>query len=137
MLIVILGGSITKPVLRNIAENNLEHTIIMKSSVDSLDARIDDIYYKVAKIQFQIDRIKNIFSSETTDENKYQKEKHEVFMNNVYNPLLEILIFIYRGIFFLVSILVFMAAVIIHLRSNSIELRRRRKKLEDKIAVKH
>src|SRR5436853_5870001 len=83
-LMMLRGGSHTKLVFKNMAERNLDHTIIRKSSIDSLDDRIDETLYKVTKIQLQIDKIKNIFSSDNIDESKYQKEKHVVFQNNIY-----------------------------------------------------
>jgi len=134
-LSAILGGSLMKPVFKNFAERNLDKTFIRKSSLDSLDDRIDETLYKVTKIQMQIDKIKNIFSSDNIDESKYQKEKHEIFQNNIYNPLLEILIFVYRAIFFAASILIFMGGIIMHLRNNSVSLKYRVKTLEERLAL--
>ena len=131
---VLLGGSLTKPIFKSVAERNLDRTMIRKSSIDSLDDRIDETLYKVTKIQLQIDKIKNIFSGDDLDESKYQKEKHLVFQNNIYNPLLEVLIFFYRGILLVISILTFMGAVIVHMKSNTGAIKIKLKNLEEKIA---
>lgn len=134
-LTVILGGTLTKPVFKSIAERNLDRTMIRKSSIDSLDDRIDETLYKVTKIQLQIDKIKNIFSSDEIDESKYQKEKHLVFQNNIYNPLLEVLIFFYRGILLVISLFTLMSAVILHMKNNTNSIRNKLKNLEEKIAI--
>ena len=83
----------------------------------------------------QVDKIKNIFSSDNIDESKYSKEKHEIFQKNIYNPLLEVLIFIYRGIFMIISFMTFLFAVIFHLRRNTISMKKRLKNLEEKVEL--
>ena len=134
-LSAVLGGTLMKPVFRGIAERNLDRTVLRRSSIDSLDDKVDETFYKVTKIQMQVDKIKNIFSSDNLDESKYQKEKHEIFQKNIYNPLLEILIFVYRAIFFTASILIFMSGVIMHMRSRNNRVRYKLKRLEERLAV--
>jgi len=130
LLTVILGGSLTKPVFNNYSVRTLETAGVKKASMDSIDSRIDDMLFSVKKVQLQIEKIKNIFSSDEIDESKYQRTKSEVFVKNIYNPLNELLIVFYRIGFFFVSIIFLLSAVIFQLIYRSRDLRRRVEKLE-------
>ena len=130
LLTVILGGSLTKPVFNNYSVRTLETAGVKRASMDSIDSRIDDMLFNVKKVQLQIEKIKNIFSSDEIDESKYQRTKSEVFVKNIYNPMNELLIVFYRIGFFFVSIILFLSAVIFHLIYRSRDLRRRVEKLE-------
>jgi len=101
--------------------------------MDSIDSRIDDMLFSVKKVQLQIEKIKNIFSSDQIDESKYQRTKSEVFVKNIYNPMNELLIVFYRIGFFFVSIIILLSAVIFQLIYRSRDLRRRVEKLERKL----
>lgn len=136
LLIVLLGGSITKPVFNNFSTRTMETAGIRKASIDSLDGRIDDMLYTVKKVQLQIEKIKNIFSSEQVDESKFQRTKSEVFAKNVYNPVNELLITFYRIGYFFISIIILLAAVIFQLIYRSGDLRRRVEKLEASLIAK-
>lgn len=129
-LLVILGGSVTKPVFNNYSVKTLETAGIKRASMDSLDSRIDDMLYGVKKVQMQIDKLKNLFSDSQVDESKYQRVKNEVFVKNIYNPVNELVIVFYRIGFFFLSIVILLLAVIFHLAFRSMELRRRVEKLE-------
>jgi len=135
-LIVILGGSLTKPVFNNYSVKTLESAGVKKASMDSIDSRIDDMLFSVKKVQLQIEKIKNIFSSDQIDESKYQRTKSEVFVKNIYNPLNELVIVFYRIGFFFISIILLLTAVIIQLIYRSKDLRRRVENLETAIAAK-
>lgn len=136
LLIVLLGGSLTKPVFNNFSTRTMETAGIRKASIDSLDGRIDDMLYTVKKVQLQIEKIKNIFSSEEVDESKFQRTKSEVFARNVYIPVNELLITFYRIGYFFISIIVLLAAVIFQLIYRSGDLRRRVEKLEASLVIK-
>lgn len=136
LLIVLLGGSLTKPVFNNFSTRTMETAGIRKASIDSLDGRIDDMLYTVKKVQLQIEKIKNIFSSEQVDESKFQRTKSEVFAKNVYNPINELLITFYRIGYFFISIIILLAAVIFQLIYRSGDLRRRVEKLEASLIAK-
>jgi hypothetical protein len=135
-LIVILGGTVTKPVFNNYSVKTLETAGVKKASMDSIDSRIDDMLFSVKKVQLQIEKIKNIFSSDQIDESKYQRTKSEVFLKNIYNPLNELIIIFYRIGFLFVSIILLLAAVIFQLIYRSKDLRRRVEKLEAGFAAK-
>jgi len=135
-LTVILGGSLTKPVFNNYSVKTLESAGVKKASMDSIDSRIDDMLFNVKKVQLQIEKIKNIFSSDQIDESKYQRTKSEVFVKNIYNPLNELVIVFYRIGFFFISIILLLTAVIIQLIYRSKDLRRRVENLETAIAAK-
>lgn len=135
-LMVILGGSLTKPVFNNYSVKTLESAGVKKASMDSIDSRIDDMLYNIKKVQLQIEKIKNIFSSDQIDESKYQRTKSEVFVKNIYNPLNEMMIVFYRIGFFFISIILLLSAIIIQLIYRSSDLRRRVEKLETALAGK-
>ncbi|NOS85783.1 MAG: hypothetical protein HOP31_11635 [Ignavibacteria bacterium] len=135
-LTVILGGTVTKPVFNNYSVKTLETAGVKKASMDSIDSRIDDMLFSVKKVQLQIEKIKNIFSSDQIDENKYQRTKSEVFVKNIYNPLNELVIIFYRIGFFFISIILFLSAVIFQMIYRSKDLRRRVEKLEAGFAAK-
>jgi len=133
LLTVILGGTLTKPVFNNYSVRTLETAGVKKASMDSIDSKIDDMLFSVKKVQLQIEKIKNIFSSDEIDESKYQRTKSEVFVKNIYNPMNELLIVFYRIGFFFVSIIILLSAVIFQLIYRSRDLRRRVEKLERKL----
>lgn len=133
LVIVLLGGSLTKPVFNNYSVKTLEEDGVKKSSMDSLDSRIDDMLFAVKKVQLQIDKLKNIFSDKEVDENKYQRVKNEVFVKNIYSPLNELVIVFYRTVFFFLSVIIFLIAVILHLSYRGLDLRIRIDKLEKAI----
>ena len=132
-LIVLLGGSITKPIFNNFSTRTIETAGVKKASLDSLDSRLDDMLFGLKKIQLQIDKLKNIFSDKEIDESKYQRVQNEVFTRNIYNPLNELAIVFYRIGFFFISIILLLTAVIFQLTYRSQDLRRRVKTLESKL----
>lgn len=130
LLIVLLGGTVTKPAFSNFSTRTLETAGVQKSAIDSVDSRIDNIIYTVNRIQLQIEKLKNIFSDKEIDESKYQKTRNEIFARSIYNPMNELLIVFYRVSFFFISVILFMTGVIFHLAYRSTDLRRRISKLE-------
>jgi|SRR4030095_7341512 len=132
-IMVVLGGSITKPVFNNFSVKTLEISGVKRSAIDSIDSRIDDIFYNVNRLQLQIEKLKNLFSEKEIDESKYQRQENKVFARNIYNPLNEILIVFFRIGFFFISVIIFMGGVIIHLINRSSEIRRRVARLEEAI----
>ena len=135
LILVILGGSVTKPVFNNYSVKTLESAWVKRASMDSIDSRIDDMHYNVKKVQLQIEKIKNIFSSDQIDESKYQRTKSEVFVKNIYSPLNELLIVFYRIGFFFISLIFLLTAVIFQLIYRSRDLRRRVENLENKLST--
>lgn len=125
VLIVLLGGSLTKPMFNNFSVKTLESSGIKRAAMDSLDSRVDDMLYTVSKVQLQIEKLKNIFSSKEIDESKYVRTKNEVFVRNIYNPLNELIIVFYRIGFFVIAIILLLCGVIFQLIYRSVDLRRR------------
>lgn len=125
VLMVLLGGSLTKPMFNNFSVKTLESSGIKRAAMDSLDSRVDDMLYTVSKVQLQIEKLKNIFSSKEIDESKYVRTKNEVFVRNIYNPLNELIIVFYRIGFFVIAIILLLCGVIFQLIYRSVDLRRR------------
>ncbi len=132
-LIVILGGTVTKPIFNNFSTRTIETAGVKKVSLDSIDSKVDDMLFGLKKIQLQIDKLKNIFSDKEIDESKYQRVKNEVFTRNIYNPINELAIVFYRIGFFFISIIFLLTVVIFQLIYRSQDLRRRVEKLENKL----
>lgn len=132
-LIVILGGSVTKPVFNGFSEKSLNTIGIKKSSVDSVDNSIDEMLYKVNRINLKIEKLKNLFSDEKIDEEKYSKVKNEIIFRNVYTPVIEVLNTTYRIVFFIISVVVLFSAVILQLIYRGTDLKRRVAFLEEKV----
>lgn len=133
LIIVLLGGSLTRPVFNSFSERTLETSGIKKAAIDSIDNSIDELLFKVNKVQLQVEKLKNLFSDKEIDESKYQKQKNEVFARNLYNPLNGLVIFFYRGIFFFIALTMFLTAVVVHLAQRSSDLRLRVAKLEEAV----
>lgn len=131
---VLLGGSVTKPVFNNFSTQTLETAGVKKASIDSIDSKIDNALYMVNKVQLQIEKLKNIFNDKEIDESKYQKVKNEMFGRNIYNPLNELVIVFYRIGFFFITIILFLTAVIFHLAYRSNDTKRRLLLLEERFA---
>lgn len=132
-VIVILGGTVTRPIFNNFSTRTIETAGVKKASIDSLDSRVDDMLFGLKKIQLQIDKIKNIFSDKDIDQSKYQRVKHEVFVRNIYDPINGLVIIFYRIGFFFITVILLLSAVIIQLIFRSKDLRSRVEKLESKL----
>lgn len=130
-ILVLLGGTLTKPVFNNFSTRTLDAAGIKKSSIDSIDSRIDDVFYAVNKIQMQIDKLKNIFSDKEIDESKYQRTQNEMIARNIYRPMNEVIIISYRIGLFFVSVILLMGGIIAHLIYRGTDLRRRVTSLEE------
>lgn len=131
--IVLLGGSLTKPAFNNFSEKSLNAIGITKSSIDSIDGSIDEVLYKVNRVNFQIERFKNLFSDDKANVSLLEKTRNEIINKNVYKPIIEILVTIYRLIFLLISIIIIFSAVILHLINRGIALRGRVSVLESRL----
>jgi predicted PurR-regulated permease PerM len=130
-IIVLLGGSLSKPMFNSLSTKTLDKAGIKKSSVDSIDSRIDDIFYNVNKVQLQIEKLKNLFSDKQIDESKYQRVQNEMIARNIYSPINEVLIIAYRIGLFFISVILFLCGLIFHLAFRSMDLRRRLTRLEE------
>lgn len=132
-IVVLLGGTVTKPVFNSFASKSLETIGIKKSSVDSLDNKIDDMVYSIDKLNFQLERFKKLFSDEKTDETVLKKERNEILLKNIYKPISEILITIYRLVFLLISVIMLFGAIITQVIYRGTELRMKVEFLEQRI----
>ncbi|MFI5212064.1 MAG: hypothetical protein ACHQIH_04220 [Ignavibacteria bacterium] len=134
-LFVLLGGSLTKPVFNNFSLRTLETAGVKKAAFDSLDSKIDGILYTVGKVQLQIEKLKNLFSDKEIDVSKYQMQKNEVFVKNIYTPINELIIFSLRIFFSFISIFLLLIALIIQLIYRSRDLRNRITAIENKLEL--
>jgi hypothetical protein len=132
-ILVLLGGSVTRPVFNSFSSRSLQSIGIQRYAVDSLDNKIDEMLYTVNKVNYQVERLKNFFSAEKTDEQIVKKEKNEMLLRNIYNPINHVLITVYRMSFLIISIILLFAAVITQLIYRGIKLRRRVEFLEQRI----
>jgi hypothetical protein len=133
LLIVLFGGTLTKPIFNNFSTRTMETAGVRKAAIDSLDGKIDDMIFGVKKVQLQIDKIKNIFSDKEIDESKYIRVKNEIFKGNIYDPVNELIIVFYRTVFFFISIIILLSAIIFQLFYRSLDLRRRIGIIEQKL----
>ena len=130
-VIVITGGSISEPLFSMISAKTLTAAGIDRSSIDSTDSKIDNLVYSVKRFERQIEKLKKLFSDDKVDESKYVKKKNKILLNTIYNPLIEILNYLYRFGFLLTSIIILLLGIIFNLIYKSLELRRRVKRLEE------
>lgn len=131
LIIVIAGGGISEPIFTGISAKTLTAAGIDRSSVDSADTKIDNLIHAVKRFEHQIEKVKKFFSSDKVDEEKYKKKKNNILLNTVYNPLIEILNYVYRFCFLLFSFILLLVGIIFNLIYKSMELRRRVKRLEE------
>jgi regulator of replication initiation timing len=129
--VALLGSSLFKPTFDSLSEKTLEVSGLKKSYFESVDDKIDELVYKSKQIELQIEKIKNFFSSEKIDENKYQKEKGEMMEKAFYDPLVTMFNYLYRIGFVFISLIILSFAVIFHLAHRSSSLRKRVRRLEE------
>jgi hypothetical protein len=130
-IIVIFGGSVSEPLFSNISAKTLTAAGVDKSSIDSADSKIDNMIYSVKRFERKIEKVKKFFSEDKVDESKYKKKKNKILLKTIYNPLIEILNYIYRFGFLLTSCLFLLVGMIFNLVYRNLELRRRVKRLEE------
>lgn len=130
LLIVLLGGSITKPIFDNFSSRTLNTAGVKKEAVDSLDNRIDEAFHQIKLVEYQIEKFRNLFSDKKVDENKYKKESNAIFARNIYNPLVGTLNYVYRFALFLIALILLLSGAITHIVYRNMSLRRRVSDLE-------
>lgn len=135
-LISILGSNLTKPVFDSLSEKTLETAGFKKSYFQAIDDKIDELVYKSKQVEYQIERLKKLFSSEKVDESKYQKEQNEMVQRTFYTPLAGMFNFAYRIIFVFITIILLSFAIVFHIGYRSVDLRRRVRRLESIVLAK-
>lgn len=134
--ISLLGSSIFKPMFESISEKTLSLTGFNKDYLVAMDDRIDELIYKSKQIELQIEKIKKFFSSEKVDESLYTKEKSELLEKTFYNPVITMFIWVYRILFFFIALIILSFAVIFQIGFRSYELRKRVRRLEEKVLAR-
>ena len=130
-LVVLLGGSVTKPFFSGLSESTLELAGIERENVVSADERFDEVFYAVKRVEYQIEKLKHLFSSEEVDKSKYEKEKNYFIQTTFYNPVIEMMNYIYRFGFFFVSMFFVLFGLVFHLIYRGKSLRSRVARLEE------
>lgn len=128
--VALLGSSLTQSFFNPLSEKIIEHSGLKKNYIQSIDNKIDELVYKSKQIELQIEKIKNFFTSEKTDESKYQKERSEMLERNVYQPLVNLMNNMFRAVLGFLSVMILLFAIIFHLLYRSIDLRKRLNRLE-------
>ena len=131
----LLGGSLTKPMFDYFSGKTLESTGFKKSYLQSVDDRIDELVYKSKQIELQIEKLKKFFSTEKIDESKYQKDKSAMLEKTFYDPLIGMFSLVYRLIFIFIALIILSFALTFHIAYRSFDLRRRVRRLEEKVAA--
>jgi hypothetical protein len=130
IFIVLLGGSMTKPIFNSISEETLELAGIKRAHIDSADDKIDEVFYSAKKVELQIEKLKNLFSQDEIDESKYKKVKNYFVYGTFYKPLIEMFNYVYRIFFFFAAVILLLCGVISHIICRNMDLRRRVSELE-------
>lgn len=130
LFLALMGGSLTKPIFDSISEETLEFAGIKRANIDSADDKIDEVFYSAKKVEYQIEKLKNLFSQDKVDESKYQKVKNKFIYNTFYTPLIEMFNYVYRIFFFFTAVFFFMFGIVSHIIYRNIDLRRRVRELE-------
>lgn len=133
--IAILGGNVMYPMINSLSEVFIERAGFKKDYVTAVDNRIDDLLYKSKQIELQIERIKNFFSSENIDESKYKKEQNNMLKRAVYDPFVLAMNYVIRTMVAFAGFLMLFAGAVVHLVDSSRTLRRRVRRLEEKVAA--
>ncbi|RPI16146.1 MAG: hypothetical protein EHM58_12565 [Ignavibacteriae bacterium] len=130
LIIVLLGGSISEPVFDSLSSRTLHKAGVKKEAIDSIDSRIDEAFFQVKKMEYQVEKFKSFITGKQLNESDFQRESNAVFGRNIYNPLISMLNYIYRFVFFLLSLMLLLAGAITHVVYRNMELRRRVNNLE-------
>lgn len=130
-LISVFGKNTTGSFLNSTAEKTLAGTGFSKSRIDSLDNKIDESIYTLDTYAYQISKIKNLFSD--TELTPPKKIKNEYIAGSLYNPAVSAVTFILRIIFFAVSFITLLAAVIFNLLYKLSSISKRLRLLETKV----
>jgi hypothetical protein len=112
-LISLFGGSRTNSFLGSTAEKTLEKTGFSKSSIDTLDNKIDESIYTLDTYAYQISKFRNFFSDEELT--APEKIKHEYIAGSLYYPALSAVIFVFRVMLFGASLVFLLTAIIFNL----------------------
>lgn len=133
--IALTGGSLFKPLFSSVSASTLEAAGVKESYITATDEKIDDMFFTMKRVELQIEKLKNFFSSDKIDESKYQRENNELLKKNIYEPLIGVFSYFYRFAFFLISLIVILAGGICHVIYRGMDLRRRVNRLEEQLLL--
>jgi len=129
-LISMLGSSLTEGLITSYSERILDYSGLKRNYIRTVDTKIDDLIYKSKQIELKIEKIKNIFSPESVDESKYQREQSSMLEKNIYSPLINLLNKVLRLVIMFISFMVLMFAIVFHFIHYNADLRKRISRLE-------
>jgi hypothetical protein len=130
-LISVFGKNRTVGILNLAAEKTLAKTGFSKSSIDTLDNKIDESIYTLDTYSYQISKIRNFFSDKELT--PPVKIKHEYIAGSLYYPVVSAVILIYRIFLFGVSLVFLLSAIIFNLLYKLSSFNERLKILEVKM----
>ncbi len=110
--------------------NATEKYIVKRSSIDSIDAKIDNSLYLVKQLELKIEKLKTFFSSDKPDESNYRRTENHIVRTSVYDTISSVFRIIFIMIFYFIGIFLLLTGVIFKLMTRNASLKKRIENLE-------
>lgn len=127
----LFSGSIGSFIFDKLADNAADKYVIRKSSVDSMDAKIDNAFYLVKQLDLKIEKLKTFFSQDKPDESKYQRTENHIVKTSLYDTISSVFRVIFIVIFYIAGFFLILTGIILKLVNRNLTLRNRIEKLEN------
>ena len=133
LFLALFSGSIGNFIFTRLADNAAEKYVIKRSTIDSMDAKVDNALYLVKQLELKIEKLKTFFSSDKPDESKFQRTENHIVRSSVFDAISSVFRIIFIMMFYVISFFLILAGVIVKLINRNISLRRRIEKLEQAV----
>lgn len=133
--VALFGGTLSEPLVEKFSMEAIQKIGVDKSKIDSLDAQIDMSFYNMNLFIYRLERLKNFLTFGDNEQKSLEFKRHNYISDIVYEPILTAVSYVIRGIMLSGGIILLLTTAIIHTITSYFNLRKRVKKLEDKIFV--
>ena len=133
--VALFGSSLSEPIVEKLSIDAIQTIGVDKSKIDSLDAQIDMSFYNMSLFIYRLERLKNFLTFGDNEQKPIDFKRHNYISDIVYEPILITVSYVIRGIMLICGIVLLLITAIIHTISSYIDLRKRVKRLEDRIFV--
>ena len=133
--VALFGSSLSEPIVEKFSIDAIQTIGVDKSKIDSLDAQIDMSFYNMNLFIYRLERLKNFLTFGDNEQKPIDFKRHNYISDIVYEPILIAVSYVIRGIMLICGIILLLITAIIHTISSYIDLRKRVKRLEDRIFV--
>lgn len=135
IVVSLLGGSLTKPLVEGYSMKTIQTIGIDKAKIDTMDVLIDNSIYNMNLMMYKIEKLKNTLTLQDDNTKPLEFQHYKYLYNAVYIPIISAVSFLLRIIIGFSGTFIFMVTALVHSISSYFSLRRRVTILEKKLGI--